>query len=428
MKQSRYSFFVKNGSKVYAYNSLSNSLAIMTNVEYDCLESFISKKKDLPKDLEKSLLKGFFLLDDNFDEIEFIKNRQEKLKNKGEHFSLTIAPTLNCNFRCIYCYEKGHQEYKFMTKETENEIVEYIKKISSTLKSISITWYGGEPLLKQDTIDRISTNLIKIADQNGIRYSSNIVTNGYLIDEQVVLFFKKARITNCQITLDGIKENHDKRRFTCNGDGSFDVIISNLEKYGKDLPHTVIRVNVDKTNLNAVSDLKLYFKQKGLSNLEIIPAPTRTTFDCYSKDYCFSSSEYYSWEREQIKKGYDELIIKSVPSIRGNNCVANTKNGFVVDPDGDLYKCWCDIGVKNYSIGNISNIDKIDEKGSPIANFDPYTDKECSKCKVLPICLGGCFHDRYHKTFKTCSPYKENINQYIFDTAKLLQKTYKMEE
>ena len=83
MKQSRYSFFVKNGSKVYAYNSLSNSLAIMTNVEYDCLESFISKKKDLPKDLEKSLLKGFFLLDDNFDEIEFIKNRQEKQRLKS---------------------------------------------------------------------------------------------------------------------------------------------------------------------------------------------------------------------------------------------------------------------------------------------------------------------------------------------------------
>ena len=69
-----------------------------------------------------------------------------------------------------------------MTKETEDEIVEYIKKISSKLKSISITWYGGEPLLKQETIDRISTNIIKIADENGIKYFSNIVTNGYLID------------------------------------------------------------------------------------------------------------------------------------------------------------------------------------------------------------------------------------------------------
>ena len=422
MKQSRYSFFVKNGSQVYAYNSLSNSLAIMTNDEYKCFESFISRGRDLPESLKESLLEGFFLINDDFDEIDFIKKRQEKLKNKCEHFSLTIAPTLNCNFRCVYCYEKGHQEYKSMSKETENEIIDYVKKISSGLKSISITWYGGEPLLKQDTIDRISTNLIKIADQKGIKYSSNIVTNGYLIDENVVLLFKKARITRCQITLDGVKENHDKRRFTSKGDGSFDVIINNLEKYGKDLPRTVIRVNVDKTNQNAISDLKLFFEKRGLSNFEIIPAPTRTTFDCYSKEYCFSSSEYYSWERKQIKKGYNELIIKSVPSIRGNNCVANTKNGFVIDPDGDLYKCWCDIGVKNYSIGNIRNIEKIGNVNSPITNFDPYTDKECSVCKILPICFGGCFHDRYHKTFTPCSPYKESIEQYIFDTVKLLQK------
>ena len=72
MKQSKYSFFVKNGTQVYAYNSLSNSLAVMTNAEYDCFESFISGKKDLPKDLKESLLRGYFLIEDDFDEMEFM--------------------------------------------------------------------------------------------------------------------------------------------------------------------------------------------------------------------------------------------------------------------------------------------------------------------------------------------------------------------
>jgi len=47
---------------------------------------------------------------------------------------------------------------------------------------IRIDWYGGEPLLAIDTIDRISTYLIN----KKINFTAGMVTNGYLLTPENV--------------------------------------------------------------------------------------------------------------------------------------------------------------------------------------------------------------------------------------------------
>lgn len=206
---------------------------------------------------------------------------------------LTIAPTSDCNFRCIYCYEKGAIAPKTMSLETETAIFDFIQLLSSKISSLSISWYGGEPLMRFDIIERLSKKIIKLCDENNIVYHASIVTNGYLLNEEISKKLKEYRIYHVQITIDGPKEIHDKRRIMANGKGTFDTIINNLILYKEYLPNISLRINVDKSNFDKIEDLYELLKKKELLDI-VTPylGHVRTENECYNDNKCISTKDY----------------------------------------------------------------------------------------------------------------------------------------
>lgn len=71
-----------------------------------------------------------------------------------------IYPTLACNFRCPYCYQDHENEN--MSAETAAGIVSYVRKNISKFRELHIAWFGGEPLLKMDLIEKMSKELMDI--------------------------------------------------------------------------------------------------------------------------------------------------------------------------------------------------------------------------------------------------------------------------
>ncbi|MCW8815082.1 MAG: hypothetical protein OQK59_03790, partial [Chlorobium sp.] len=65
--------------------------------------------------------KGFFV-EDPVREREGVASRFEYRRKRGGHLGLTIAPTLDCNFSCPYCYERP--ERFTMSPETVSRIAE----------------------------------------------------------------------------------------------------------------------------------------------------------------------------------------------------------------------------------------------------------------------------------------------------------------
>ena len=117
-----------------------------------------------------------------------------------------------------------------MSNETENSIINYLKKqiTEHGLESLSLTWYGGEPLLEKNRIKSLGTKINKL----GLTFFDNdIVTNGYLLNKENFKLLEDVGITNVQVTLDGLQETHDKRRPLKNGKGTFLKIIKNLDDY-----------------------------------------------------------------------------------------------------------------------------------------------------------------------------------------------------
>ncbi|KTD85434.1 hypothetical protein UQ64_18140 [Paenibacillus etheri] len=84
------------------------------------------------------------LVEDDFDEIGLLKTKNNMARYDASNYSFTIAPTMECNFGCPYCFEEGFR-YNTMTDEISAQITSFINRISLKSSSVGVCWYGGEP-------------------------------------------------------------------------------------------------------------------------------------------------------------------------------------------------------------------------------------------------------------------------------------------
>lgn len=227
----------------------------------------------------KNMRKGGYFIDDGTDEIERIKKNIRAIRFNDKNIGLTIAPTMDCNFSCPYCFE-GEKKLEYMDKGTERSILNHVEHFTSRTPDMNITasWFGGEPTLALETIYRLSGGIMEIAERNGASYSASIVTNGYLLDGKAAEELSKHCVESMQITIDGHPELHNKRRPLKNGEGTFDTIIKNIKEALEFIKDISIRVNIDSENINEFPKLLDAFEAAGLPK----SLPVRKRISCRS--------------------------------------------------------------------------------------------------------------------------------------------------
>ena len=134
----------------------------------------------------------------------------------------------------------------------------------SGAKNIFINLFGGEPLINMNVGFYILEKVKSYCDENKIGFSSGIITNGTLLDIKNIEKLHSFNCQSVQVTLDGVKEVHNRRRMYADGKGSFDEIINTIRILNErnDIYH-VIRINIDKTNINDAYDLLKYIGKDG---------------------------------------------------------------------------------------------------------------------------------------------------------------------
>ncbi len=211
MKASYYNFFYPYESdkdKFIAYNSLSNALALIEKDKYEVFMEFCKHNKTIEDlDLINDLKKGFFLLDDHVNEKHLIRFRMLQNRFSTSSFGLTIAPTSDCNFRCIYCYEKDVIKPAYMSADVQDRIVELLQNNLSTISRFSVSWYGGEPLLALDVIESLSARFIELCEKKEVAYGAGIITNGYLLNRDTIQLLNKLKVNFIQVTIDGVRRH-----------------------------------------------------------------------------------------------------------------------------------------------------------------------------------------------------------------------------
>lgn len=424
LKQSEYNFIYDDLGKdqVVFYNSLTGALAVVKEEQYKQFADFVNTGKEIEdEDFLNKLLKCGYLLPSGIDERFLIKTKMMEGRYSKNMLSLTIAPTMACNFRCVYCFEQGHYGNQLMDETTQENLMKFVKNHLAGVKVVNVTWFGGEPLIGISVIEKLSKELISLCEENKLGYSSNIVTNGYLLTKEAAEKLKACKIAYAQVTVDGPKEIHDTRRPLANGQGTYDTVMKNLLEVRGIMPVS-LRINVDYDNISAADKVVEYLREQDmLGYVQPYLGLVESYNDKYEKDKCLSD-ELYSKINLQFWTKNNIPLQRTYPRPRANHCVADHYNGWVIDDCGNLYKCWNDIGILEKSVGNInlkSSYVQCTDLIEEYSSFDPILCEECKDCKVLPICMGGCPHSRMEGR-RMCEQRRFHMREYLVECTKKL--------
>lgn len=425
---SRYNYFFSKGDRHFLYNSLSNGFVELCATTFEKLKASFNRDQ-LPADIDDDVIDILERMkaigtDDDFEnnKIEYIYNARSFSNTR---LQLTINPTLGCNFRCPYCFEEGHKAIT-MSNQIEDEIVSYVRN-HKTAKRLEVTWFGGEPLMAFNTIESLTRKLINL----GIKYDASMISNGFLLNKHVISNLENLRIHSIQITLDGPKHLHDSRRHLVGGGATFEKIIENIKSCQTISPRTriVIRVNIDRTNMQEFPSLYKYIKELQLPNLFISPAFVN---DCASDEpnpnvlSDGEKAEYIKWLFMEYHLTFDFFF----PSYGRAGCSARNMNTMVIGPNGELYRCWEDVGNPNRVYGNISGqITNPTLLMRYINASNQFKDSKCKDCLLLPVCSGGCpkyrMLNRYEgKEIDVCPLIRHNLDEFLY--LHFLHKTGEM--
>jgi uncharacterized protein len=399
VKASRYNLWVNEDGVDFVYNGMSGAMLKLIEGERDAVERYLAgdRASGCSASLLESLARGRMLVSDETDELELLATRYALSRGDTSRLALTIVTSLGCNFDCPYCFEDKHPS--ILDGEVEAAIVQLLDDQLPTINMFNVCWYGGEPLVGKRPLLALSKAFIARCDAAGVGYSSDIITNGYLLDEQTCRDLRECRVSSAQITLDGPPDIHNVMRPLAGGGATFDRIIENL-RHAVEYMSVAVRCNVDAENFARVEELLQILAVNGLSGrLQVYLGQLVAVDDGSSapsatyRAPCFSNKEFAA-----AQTAFTEMAMQygfagaSVPAPSGAPCTAVRTNEFIVGSDGELYKCWESVGNPTHVIGNIRDYRNINGRLRRWISYDPFTNEECRSCPALPVCMGGCAH------------------------------------
>ena len=415
-----------DGSQLF-FNSATAALAEIESDKIDLVRGLLDGRLEPNTEEEKQiygyLVEGGYLIDGATDELEALRKDSSRMRYDRSTYMLTIAPTLACNFRCDYCFE-SHKGGR-MTEEIESALLSFSEPRIRDSKKLNITWFGGEPTLCLDSIERLQSGFRKLTDKYQVEFTpSSIITNGYLLDEKNARRLRESGVLRAQVTLDGPPRIHDARRKLPGGKGTFDRIMENLTG-ASDLMGIVIRINVDQDNQHLADEvLDILESRNILDKVAVYFAEVNSSEHICAdmNDKCLGTEHFSKMQVDLYRRLIDRGIYQiEYPSLSaGGHCGADSENAFVVAPDGVLFKCWEEIGGdREHSVGSVLSREIGDFQQARLdqyLSYNPFDKKECVECKILPICMGGCPHRGIECNTKTrgaCISWKYNLKEML---------------
>ena len=408
MRPSKFNVFIPmQDEQMLIFNTFSDSRVVVDKKLFEAIENFdpqrfLSEKRRAQLYQLKEL---GIVIDDDADEDKEIEYWFQGVKFDTSIMSVNVLTTLACNMKCIYCFEQGVGSKLSMKKKMASKVCDWlINKLESVRpQQLTITFFGGEPLLNIEAVNFISKTLYFESKKRGVVLNIEIITNGLLLTAELVDSLKPFGLRKVKVTLDGDEKTHNRMRprkteFACgkNSRGTYRDIINSLLTIKGKVP-IMIGGNYDDTTKMHIPALLDDLKKFGFSDeikeiafKPILRFPGHEKRSAYPVKACtFSETKVDDilWLiQETEKRGF-----KPLKKIALGPCEAMREYNYTIGPDGDLYKCAALAGRNEFAVGNIAN-DPIENRFNP-RNVDFMTVdawQKCKECKFVPICGGGC--------------------------------------
>ncbi len=397
MKYSQFNSILPYEDKFSLYNSFEQKVIFLDPELKELLEAGIKEGIDNLKEIHPSfyeyLSHNSFIIANNTDEVEKVKILSKKTDEDPTSYMLTINPTMNCNFKCWYCYETHIKKSRLESEEIEkiNKFVD-ITANNNKLEQFTLSFFGGEPLLYfERNVTPLIDHFVSTCVNKNIVYNINFTTNGYLINKNFIDYFAENNFKcNLQITLDGYREEHDKVRYVSKNKGSYFEIINNVKLLINNHFFVTLRVNYTNENLPNTNKIPSDFSE---IKQEIKDKYLRFDFHrVWQNDQIDDLNLVLEKNMEEIRENGFDATGNFSPNNVQDSCYADKRNSVVINYNGDIFKCTArDFETKNRA-------GYIDDNGILIWENDylerrmkaKFNNKPCLTCRIMPLCNGGC--------------------------------------
>lgn len=382
---------------------------IQSEVEGEQLQEFLESlidKKFLVEEEEPS--PAYVIPDENY-------VREGKML---QHLRLNITET--CNLRCSYCYERVSDVWnkrRTMTWEIAKKAIDQflLYVIKNEKEKVSVRFFGGEPLMNWELVEK-SMDYIKSKLSNNIQISYIINTNGTLIDDMRAKFLAENNIA-VSLSLDGVKDIHDKFRIYPNGAGSFDIVDRNMDYLIAHQCHFNLSVVCTEETLKRLPDLIDYISEKQIEcdyhipvcfNFVQITDDEGLLSDDEKINLLIKGLKYADQKKVQSFGGLTHFVFEKLLHKYVGTFCAGSGSEFSVSPSGDIFPC----SGLDINLGNIDNLEDIfnSEIYINLCRRKSGNIARCKNCEIECFCAGGCIADVVCKTDQINGDFDECTN------------------
>lgn len=261
--------------------------------------------------------------------------------------------------------------------------------------------------------------MIKFADRNKKRVDASIVTNGSLVDEELIHVLEYVNCRYLQITIDGSQERHDQMRCFIDGRPSYHLLLDKIQLCAKLLENNkafkvTLRINLNNNTLEEVEKTLSQIDERYRKKINLL---FRTVFN--TSEYCLPNEN----KSNDLERFYDLGVAMGFSALQSpkefTSCEACCDiHGFHVLPDMSLWKCVVDLSYPEACIGHMNADGTVDFDLQRVIEWyksgDYSNDEQCVNCKLSPDCFGGCikFHRQKHERACRAFDVIATVNKY----------------
>lgn len=351
---------------------------------------------------------------------------------------IVLQVSNDCNLNCLYCYGSGgcySRQRELMDMETAKEAIDFLLRHREENKKLLVTFFGGEPLMNVPVIKGTIRYCREIEEETDVKFSYSMTTNGTIQNDEIMDIIKENRI-HVMISMDGDKTLQDMYRPYVGGQGSYDRIVKNIEKFKEANGGKITARATLCKDEPRITKIKADLEQIGFDNahVSVVDVPKDSALYVGEEEKKVIAEEYLKIAKQYIENVKNK-IQNQIPEFDGilhmlyhkyhmeRSCGAQVHN-CAIGTNGLVYPCQRFMGMDDYVTGSVHKMElkdfyipKVDEKD------------ECKSCWAKYLCGGGCLYtcvsnqsDIYKAPIETCeiSKWKYELIIYIYHQLKQL--------
>lgn len=274
-----------------------------------------------------------------------------------------------------------------------NKLLEKKIRCSTDLKSLDLSFFGGEPLLQFDAVVvPIIENAHELCNASGLILNIHFTSNAGLITDAIAEKLQNYK-ASFQITLDGGREHHDKTRFFKGGRPSFYVILNNVKKLLLHGMPVILRINYTHKNIESIKEIVEELRELNMESRSLLRIDLQQVWQDRSNGT--NATDVNSKIREiraDFRRAGFMVSNSYLIDYMRYSCYADKRNEVLVNYNGDIFSCTARDFTRDSRMGVLSADGNVIWNDGALERKMSCKFKKsiCRSCRIAPICAGGC--------------------------------------